>query len=251
MGPWTFAGQIQQRPEPKGGGILKSDWWLLWERDTFPPMDFVLATLDTAYTTKQQNDPSAIIVWGIFSGDTVAHANRILDTEGRPMYIDRSYSEGAPKLMAMFSWTARLELHELVAKVADTCKMLKVDKLLIENKSSGISVAQEIRRLYSDEKFSVQLFDPKSQDKMARLYSVQHLFAEGLVFAPDTEWARAIIKQCGQFPKSKNDDLVDCVSMGLRTLREMGLLTRGVERLAEIESQKAYPGGGPQPLYPC
>ena len=149
-------------------------------------MDFIIATLDTAYTTKQQNDPSALIVWGIFSGDTKAQANRMIDSDGRPVFIDRTFNEGVPHVMMMASWTARLELHELVSKVAESCtkpKGIPVDILLIEGKASGISVAQEIRRLYADEKFSVQLFDPKSQDKMARLYSVQHLFAEGMVYA--------------------------------------------------------------------
>jgi predicted phage terminase large subunit-like protein len=252
LGPFQSAGQLQQRPEPKGGGIIKSDWWLLWDRDSYPPMDFIIATLDTAYTTKQQNDPSAIIIWGIFSGDTKAQANRIIDSEGRPIYMDRTYNEGAPKVMMMSSWTARLELHELVAKVAESCtkpKGIPVDILLIEGKASGLSVAQEIRRLYANEKFSVQLFDPKSQDKMARLYSVQHLFAEGLVYAPDRKWAQAVITQCGQFPAGKHDDLVDCVSMGLRTLRDMGVLTRAPERLAELEELKRY-RGHQEPLYP-
>jgi predicted phage terminase large subunit-like protein len=251
MGPWTFAGQIQQRPSPKGGGIIRSDWWTLWERDTYPPMDFVLACLDTAYTTKEENDPSALIVWGVFSGETKAYANRMMDADGRPMYIERSHSQGSPHLMCMHSWTGRFELHELVQKVAATAKTFKVDTLLIENKASGISVAQEIRRLYSDERFSVQLFDPKSQDKMARLYSVQHLFAEGMVYAPEMKWARAVIDQCEQYPKATHDDLCDCVSMGLRTLREMGLLTRGPERLAEIEESKRFLGNQNAPLYPA
>ena len=250
MGPWTFAGQIQQRPEPKGGGIIKSDWWVLWERETFPPMDFTLMTLDTAYTTKTVNDPSAMIVWGIFSGDQKAQATTVRDNDGNLMYTNRTYVEGAPAVMCMHSWVARLELHELVSKVAKSAKDLKVDVLMIENKASGISVAQEIRRLYANENFSVQLFDPKSQDKMARLYSVQHLFAEGLVHAPDTKWAQAIIKQAGQFPKSTHDDLVDCVSMGLRTLRDMGLLQRGPERLADIEESKRFLGNQNVALYP-
>jgi predicted phage terminase large subunit-like protein len=249
MGPWTFAGQIQQRPEPKGGGIIRREWWQLWDRETFPPMDFVLMTLDTAYTTLTQNDPSATVVWGMFSGDSVAQANRMIDAEGRPIYIDRTYGEGVPKVMTMGSWVARLELHELVEKVAKTAKDLKVDVLMIENKASGISVAQEIRRLYANEKFSVRLFDPKSQDKMARLYSVQHLFAEGLVYAPDRKWAEEVMKQCAMFPKSTHDDLVDCVSMGLRTLRDMGLLTRAPERLAEIEEMHRY-RSREEPLYP-
>jgi predicted phage terminase large subunit-like protein len=120
--------------------------------------------------------------------------------------------------------------------------------LVIENKASGISVAQEIRRLFSREKYGVELFDPKSQDKAARLISVQHLFAEGMIYAPDKEWADKVIKQVGQFPRSKHDEYVDLTSMGLRKLRDMGLLQRQVEREAEIEQEKAYIGRQ-QPLY--
>lgn len=250
MGPYTFAGQIQQRPEPKGGGIIKREWWKLWEHDSYPPMDFVLATLDTAYTEDQMNDPSGMIIWGIFSGDVKAATTRIVAQDGASQRMDQTYSEFAPHVMCMYGWTARLELHELVEKVAQTCIKLKVDLLLIENKASGISVSQEIRRLYWRERFGVELFDPKSQDKVARLYSVQHLFAEGIIYGPDRPWMEGIITQVGQFPKGKHDEFVDLTSMGLRKLRDMGLLVRQPEREAENESQKIYPRGHDQPLYP-
>jgi predicted phage terminase large subunit-like protein len=206
--------------------------------------------LDTAYTTKTTNDFSALTVWGVFTSDTKAVSSRIMDSNGRPMYVDRSYSEGAPKVMLMHAWQMRLELHELIEKVASTAKSLKIDKLIVENKAAGISVAQEIRRLYGHENFAVQLADPKSQDKLSRLYSVQHLFAEGMVYAPSRSWADMVITQVGQFPKGKHDDLVDTVSMALKHMREIGLLTRGPERIAELESMKTYPGGQPVPLYP-
>ena len=126
-----------------------------------------------------------------------------------------------------------------------------VNLLLIENKAAGISVAQELRRLYGNEKFSVQLFDPKSQDKFARLVSVQHLFQEKLVYAPDRTWAEAVITQVGQFPRSKHDEYVDLTSMGLRYLRDRGLISRAVERRAEMDSLKIYPRGQDLPLYPA
>jgi len=251
LGPFSAAGQLQQRPEPAGGGVIKRDWWQLWPDSAFPPMDFVVASLDTAYTTKTANDFSALTVWGVFTDDGVAQANRIIDSSGRPAYLDRNYAEGAPKVMLMYAWQERLELHELVEKVAQTAKLLKIDKLIIENKAAGISVAQEMRRLYSNDGFAVQLHDPKSQDKLSRLYSVQHLFAEGLIFAPDRAWADMVITQVGQFPKGKHDDLVDTVSMSLRHLREIGLLTRSPEVIAELESQKTYPNGQSVPLYPA
>jgi len=251
LGPFSAAGQLQQRPEPAGGGVIKRDWWQLWEDASFPPMDYIVASLDTAYTTKTMNDPSALSIWGVFTSETTAQASRILDADGRPMYIDRSYMDAAPKVMLMHAWEARLEIHELVEKVAKTCRSLKVDVLLIENKAAGHSVAQEIRRLYNHERFGVQLHDPKSQDKLSRLYSIQHLFAEGMIYAPDRSWAEALITQVGQFPKGKHDDMVDTVSQALRHMRDIGLLTRGAERIEEIESMKTYPGGQLQPLYPA
>ena len=86
---------------------------------------------------------------------------------------------------------------------------------------------------------------------MARLYSIQHLFAEGLIYAPDRTWSERVITQVGQFPKAKNDEYVDLTSMGLRKLREMGLLERASEVQAEIEAQKVYPRTNSAPLYPA
>jgi len=251
LGPFMAAGQLQQRPEPAGGGVIKREWWQLWEERSFPPMDYIVASLDTAYTTKTNNDYSALTVWGVFTTDATSVANRILDADGRPIYYDRTYSEFAPKLMLMHAWQERLEFHDLVEKVAKTCKACKVDKLLVENKAAGISVSQELRRLYGYEGFAVQLSDPKSMDKLARLYSVQHLFAEKMVYAPDKQWAEEVITQVGQFPKGKHDDLVDTVSMSIRHLRDIGLLTRSAERIHEIDRQKIYPGKQDAPLYPA
>jgi predicted phage terminase large subunit-like protein len=251
MGPWTSAGQLQQRPEPKGGGVIKREWWQLWEREKFPPLDYVMASLDTAYTTKTENDYSAMTVWGVFSGGNQgAIANRVIGRDSETIsMIKRTYTEEHPKVMMMFAWQERLELHELVLKVSQTMKDYKVDKILIENKAAGISTAQEIRRLYGHEDFAVQLVDPKSQDKLSRLYSVQHLFAEGLIFAPDRTWADQVITQVSTFPKGKHDDLVDTVSMALRHLREIGLLVRGDEFTADLEGKMHHTGSPPPSLY--
>ena len=150
--------------------------------------------------------------------------------------------------MLMAAWQERLQIHDLVEKVAKTCRRMQVDTLLIEDKAAGHSVAQELRRLFNYEDFVVHLYDPKSIDKLARLYSVQHLFAEGMIHAPDHTWAQEVITQTSQFPKGKHDDLVDTVSMSLRHLRDLGMLVRGPEARAEVEDgmrlQKPLP-----PLY--
>jgi predicted phage terminase large subunit-like protein len=252
LGPWAAAGQLQQRPEPKGGGIIKREWWRPWESANFPNMDLIIATLDTAYTTKSQNDPSAMTVWGVFSSDvSVQSPNHAGSRHGDRMDYARQYTETAPRVMLMYAWQGRFELHDLVLKVSETCRRMKVDTLLIENKAAGHSVAQEIRRMYGHEKFGVHMFDPKSQDKLARLYSVQHLFAEGLVFAPIRQWAEMVISQVGQFPKGKHDDLVDTVSMAMRHLRETGAIMRGDEFQADVSDGLLFKGNNQySPLYP-
>ena len=250
LGPWGASGQLQQRPEPAGGGIIKREWWTLWDDPNFPLIDYILASLDTAFTEDEMNDPSAMTIWGVFSEHAQAQTSRVLAPDGRVAYDERLYLDGAPKVMLMYAWTERLEFNALVTKSAQVCRKLKVDKLLIENKASGISVSQEIRRLYNRERWSVQLNDPKSMDKVSRLYSIQHIFSEGMVYAPDRTWAEKVITQVGQFPKGKHDDLVDTTSQALRHLRDIGLLTRSEERMGEIEDGKTYPNDSNKALYP-
>jgi hypothetical protein len=36
LGPYMASGRLQQSPQPKGGGIFKSEWWQVWEGTHFP-----------------------------------------------------------------------------------------------------------------------------------------------------------------------------------------------------------------------
>ena len=252
LGPYATAGQFQQQPTPRGGGIIKSDWWQLWDQPSYPPFDYIVASVDTAYTTKQENDPSAMTVWGVWSGgENKSIPTRQITRNGEIVFdLERQYTQDHPKVMMIYGWTERLELHDLVEKVRETMVDYGVDNLLIENKASGYSVAQEIRRMYSHEDFGVQLIDPKGLDKVARLYAIQHLFSEGLIYAPNRPWADKVIHQTSQFPKGKHDDLVDTVSMALSFLRKNNMLVRGAEWTSDLDSSRLYNGAPPPPLYP-
>jgi len=233
LGPFGYAGQYQQAPAPRGGGIFQRDWWQPWSNPdnpddpkfkAFPPVEYVVASLDGAYTEKQENDYSALTVWGVF---------REFDL---------------PRVILMNAWRDRLAIHDLVNKVARTCKRYKVDHLLIESKAVGISVSQELRRLYATENFSVQLIDPKG-DKVARAYAVQPLFANEMVYAPDREWAEMTITEMASFPRAPHDDLTDSATMALKYLRDIGLLMHGSEVALGMGDDLAH---RPQskPLYP-
>jgi predicted phage terminase large subunit-like protein len=267
MGPYATAGQFQQEPTPRGGGVIKAQWWETWMEEGYPAFDYILASIDTAYTAKTENDPSAMTVWGIFSGDIATmRAENFVSARGKFKSVEDEAArfdegirirdlleynpESVPRVMLMGAWQEKLELSALVEKVAASCRKMKVDKLLVEGKASGLSVAQEIRRLHGNEDWAVQIINPGSLDKLARVYSIQHLFSEGMIFAPDRHWADMVIRQCEIFPKGKNDDLVDTVSQALRHLRETGLLVRAPERMAEIDAGRRHVSKANAPLYP-
>lgn len=211
LGPFRASGQLAQMPMPKGGGIFKRDWWQLWPPESyddsmklqFPPMEYIVVSVDTAYTEKQENDYSACTMWGVWRD------------KGK-----------LPRVMLMKAWKERLEFHALVEKVIETCRNKSgspCDALLIEAKASGISVAQEIKRLCSEEEFAIHKINPGAQDKVARAYAVQHLFSSGCVYAPDRKYADTVISEMEVFPKGKNDDLTDSCTMALGYLRKIGL----------------------------
>jgi predicted phage terminase large subunit-like protein len=259
MSPYDVAGQHQQDPVPRGGGIIDQDWWTLWVGAEFPAFDYILASIDTAYTEKQENDYSACTIWGVFRDAPRGMVTRYVNRYGKPMEVERTNAEGIPNVMLIYAFQERLAFHNLVNIVSKKCLEYKVDTLLIEAKANGISLAQELRRTLSIDSFGIRLIDPKG-DKVARLHSVQHLFATvgkdgkpistGLIWAPDTTWAQMVIDQVKSFPKGKHDDLVDCTSQALRHLRDNGILQRAPERIAEIEEGMKY---HPReiPLYPA
>lgn len=230
LGTYGTSGQLQQRPSPKGGGIIRaSDWELFpppgyedeWKRDgvqCWPPMDFIVASLDGAYTEKETNDPSALTIWGIWH--------------------DRA---GLPKITAMHAWEEFLSFNPLVMRVGNNCRKFKPDVLLIEAKASGISVAQETQRVFGNSDWNTILC-PVKGDKTARAISVQGLFEEKLIGAPDKQWAELLIERCAQFPKGKRKDLVDSTTQALRWLRDQGLIRRRDEQSRFVHESLPRPG---------
>jgi predicted phage terminase large subunit-like protein len=253
LGPYMAAGRLQQSPTPKGGGIIKREWWQPWdqqeaqryglewtgERKEFPQFELVVGSLDTSYGEKQENDYNALTVWGV--------------------WIDRNKNRRA---MLMFAWAKRLPLHGkvisalpneakvnfeqrqreqfgLIQWIADTCKRYKVRRLLIENKTRGRDVANEINRLYVRESWGCELIDPVG-DKVSRTHATVPLFTDNVIWAPDTRWAESVISQCQSFPKAAHDDLHDTVTMFLSWARENGVLLRGDEMSAALEDEQAY-----------
>src|SRR5947208_2639407 len=120
----------------------------------------------------------------------------------------------------------------LVEWVRRTCQRLDVHLLLIEAKASGITVAQELQRLYGSDNLPVQLVTPKG-DKVARAHAVVPMFAQGLIYAPNLDWADLTISEMAVFPKGRFDDLTDSATQALIHLRTTGLARTEAEQKME------------------
>ena len=257
LGPYMAAGRLEQSPVPKGGGIIKRDWWQPWDQEEarryglewngglkeFPQFELVTATLDTSYGEKQENDYNAMTVWGVW-------LDRNRNRRAMLMYAWRKRMPLHGKIVSAFPNEAKVNFEQrqkeawgLVELVADTCKRYKVKRLLIEDKTRGRDVANEINRLYTRENWGVELINPIG-DKVSRVHSIVPLFTDNAVWAPDTKWSEMVIIECMNFPKADHDDLVDACSMAIGWMRENGILIRGDESSAALEDEMRYVSPG-------
>jgi phage terminase large subunit-like protein len=236
-GPYAWNGQYQQYPGVRGGSIIRRDWWKLWPEAEFPELGTVLVSLDTAVETKETNDYTALTVWGAFEGKS-----------------------GEPLLILLNAWRDRLPLAEVVHRVYEICmgrgevrgsSNAKADYLLIEDKTRGRDVHDEIIRLHQKCPWQIELIKPQG-DKIARLTAVSHLFSGdakrlpdgkdtegkdkfidvflgGMIYAPDREWADQVIQEVADFPYSAHDDWTDTVSQALGWVRRNGVVLRKEE----------------------
>jgi len=254
MTSYAWAGQYQQRPMPRGGGVFPYNSWEFWDKalaekygkneDQFPDMEIVVGSVDTAYTEKKENDYSAMVVLGVW----------------RDM-------EGYPQVMLMYFWQKRLAFHDLSEEIVATGRRLKIDKLLIEDKAAGRSVVQELMRLTREEDFTIHPRNPGAADKTARAHSVSGFHREeredgtvrpGMVYVPmktqpdgavwPRHWAESLMVQAAGFPKGRHDDGVDAYVQGLIYLRQFGLVRRRQEEAVE-EQERLEESPIIKPLY--
>lgn len=263
LGPHAYAGQYAQSPMPRKGSIFDTDWWQLYEppneHGKFPPMEFVLASLDSAFTEKEENDPSGFTMWGVWRPSTT-----------NP--VTGESEQGIPQLMLLTAWRKHLKIHGvevpkrpdesknaylrramphwgLIEWVAYSCRRFGgADMLLVEAKASGLDVINEMKRLHADETWGIE-GRPAPQDKVSRALAVQPTFSQQIVWAPATEWAEMVQKEMSMFPKGRYKDLTDSTTHAVKWLREKGLIQRP-EEISRLERARAdYRNKRPKVLY--
>jgi len=191
--------QYLQNPTSEEGALIKREWWNIWEKETPPPCDFIIMSLDAAQEANNRADYNALLTWGVFYNEEVNNYNIIL----------------------LNAIKKRLEFPELKAMVMEEYKDWEPDVFIVEKKSNGAALYQEMRRMG----VPVGEFTPgKGQDKISRVNAVSDLFHSGIVWAPDKRWAHEVIEECNDFPSGQNDDLVDATTLALLRFRQGGFI---------------------------
>jgi predicted phage terminase large subunit-like protein len=205
--------------DPEDTGIVKRRWFKMWpaKKET-PTLEYVIASYDPATSEKTHNDPTACTVWGIFENTDVGTCVILLDAWDDHL----SYPELRKKVVSDFK--------EVVYGADNTfAKGRKADMILMEDKSAGISLIQELQ----GSGVPVRAYNPGRADKVQRMNIVAPLIAKGKVYIPEdptkpgefADWTKRYMRQVCSFPESGgHDDYVDSLSQALRVLRDSGWL---------------------------
>lgn len=222
---YTISGQLQQRPSPGEGGILKRKWFRIWTEEKTPKIDYIVQSWDTALSEKKEAAFNACTTWGIFR-DAHDLPNAILLAAWRKRCEYNELREHAKRLSKNY-----LDDGELTSSPKPTRRALKPDMILIEDKTTGKILIRDLSRAG----VTVMGFNPdRYGDKTARVRMITPTLESGHVWVPGRppdftrprHFADVALTQFASFPKGASRDLVDTMTQAILRLQESGWIWR-------------------------
>jgi predicted phage terminase large subunit-like protein len=185
LGPDVFAAQYQQAPVPAGGAMIKRSWLRYYDKvPTNIPCSRIIQSWDTAAKDGAQNDWSVCTTW---------------------LVVDENYY-----LLDLVR--DRFEYPLLRDTALELAKRYKPHEILIEDASTGIALAQELREKGDFFVTPIKI----DRDKVGRLYVQQGKFAAGRVWFPRSAPFLADLEvELLTFPQGRHDDQVDSIAQAL------------------------------------
>lgn len=189
LGEYVFSAQYLQAPVPSSGSMIKRSWLKYFLPDSNLEFSQIIQSWDTAIKAKDEHDYSVGITIGV-------HNNQyyLLD------------------LLRI-----KVEFPDLLKTVQEFAKKWQPKVILVEDKASGQSLIQSLIKLIP---FPIKAIKPK-YDKITRFASVTPIFESGKFFIKtQASWKLDLEQELLSFPKSANDDQIDCISQALAYLGE-------------------------------
>jgi predicted phage terminase large subunit-like protein len=207
LGSYRAAGQLQQRPAPAEGGILKRAWWRFYDPAAGMPEFHQLAqSWDMSF--KETDDSSYVV--GQLWGRDLANKHLLCQVRAR-----MDFTKTLAGVRAMTAWA---EKH--YPKHASHAKW-------VEDRANGPAVISALRR----EITGLVAVDPRG-GKESRAYAIQHEVEAGNVLLPERlipappgyEPTRTdeFVEECATFPNGAHDDQVDAMTQALTRLTGKG-----------------------------
>jgi predicted phage terminase large subunit-like protein len=214
LGSYGYAGQMLQRPTPPEGGIIKGRWF---KRISMDELYRVLDTLpsrpgatqsavfaDTAYTAKQNNDPSALMAC-VYAANT--------------LYI----------INVAQIWKELPDLLIYVPQFLDESGFPRDTPIRIEPKAAGQSIEQSLRKTGYN---AVPLPAPKD-DKITRTHAAAPFLEAQRCVLVEGPWVSSFLHECEAFPNGHHDDQVDVLTAAVAffTAKPTVQRTHGSQRI--------------------
>jgi len=209
LGSYAAAGQLQQRPSPAGGGLIKRHWFKYWQPRgaNLPAVPVTLpdgtVTAITAVELPYRVDEQ------IQSWDCA-----FKDLETSDYVVGQTWARLGSAFILADQVRARMDCPTTVRAIrALSVKWPGMLAKLIEDKANGSAVIQMLAR----ELPGLLPVNP-SGGKIARAAAVSPLIEAGNVYLPHPDyvpWVRDFIEECAAFPYGAHDDQVDAMTQAL------------------------------------
>ncbi|MFO1242427.1 MAG: phage terminase large subunit [Rickettsiales bacterium] len=199
LGSFAFAAQYQQEPLHTDSAMLSSHWLQRYDRlpETFTR---VVQSWDTAIKAEAKNDASVCITFGEYE-----HNHYIIDV-----------------------LSLRAEYPELKRTVIEQAARWDVNSVLIEDKASGQSLLQDLKR---ETNLPLVARNPKS-DKLTRFAAITAMIEAGRLHLPkQAPWLTDFETELLSFPHVPHDDQVDSLTQYFNWLRERQVNQHQIRRL--------------------
>lgn len=225
LGDFGYAGQMQQRPAPEGGGMFKTADWRFWRPDaqTRELLGYVDTTVRPRGCVTAEEFPAREI--DIATVDdillSVDGAGGKETTSGSLTAIHIWARKGARRLL-LYRCSRRMDFTDTVKEIKRALALFAqlqvvVRRKLIEAKASGSSVINTLEREHGIA--GIEPVSPNTGDKVERARAMQPYHTAHNVELPEgAPWVEEYILQHAQFPNAKVNDDVDAQSQGLAGL---------------------------------
>jgi phage terminase large subunit-like protein len=219
LGSDGYASQMQQRPNPEGGGIIKSKWFGLYE--TLPEIQYREIYADTAMKTGQQHDYSVFQCWGKGKNGKIYLIEQIRGKWEAPDL----------KRKAIEFWIAMSSL--------DIKTHGPLRRMCVEDKASGTGLIQSIKEEGRIPIFPIKEEDKRttesrnkikedskqkrvSRDKYTRVYSITPILEAGMVYLlKDAPYLFDFLDECESFTADDthpHDDQIDAMVYAINSM---------------------------------